>query len=129
MTIRSGTPSHLGRSLLAICTGIACTVALAVMPASAADDQGRLVPKLKGSVGPGYVISISDDSVPAGKYKLIVTDKGTIHNFHISGAGVDEKTKVTGTGKVVWTIRLRPGEYTIVCDPHVEVMNLTLTVT
>ena len=64
-------------------------------PAGVSDDstdghrEGAL-PRLKGSVGPGFDISISDNSVAAGRYKLIVKDEGTIHNFHISGTGVDK---------------------------------------
>jgi plastocyanin len=126
MTARSRT-STLRRSLLAIGTGIACTAALAVPPAAAAEEDVQA--RLRGSVGPGFDISISDDSVPAGRYRLVVTDKGTIHNFHITGPGVDKKTGVAATGKVVWKLRLRPGTYNIVCDPHDGTMNLTLTVT
>jgi hypothetical protein len=123
-----------GHAILATLTGIACALALAVAPASAALDNGSdsrpgALPKLKGEVGPGFTITISDDSVPAGKYKLIVNDKGTIHNFHIFGAGVDKATSVPGTGKTVFKIKLKAGMYTIQCDTHALEMNLTLTVT
>ena len=87
------------------------------------------MPTLKGTVGPGFTISISDDSVPAGKYKLVVNDKGTIHNFHIFGAGVDKATSIPGTGKTVFKIKLKAGEYVIQCDAHAMSMNTSLTVT
>jgi plastocyanin len=67
--------------------------------------------------------------VPAGKYKLVVQDKGTIHNFHIFGAGVDKKTGIPETGKTVFRIRLKAGTYTIQCDAHSMSMNTLLTVT
>jgi hypothetical protein len=129
------TSSHgRARATLATLTGIACALALAVAPASAAVDNGTDgrrggLPKLKGSVGPGFQISISDDSVPAGRYKLIVKDFGTIHNFHIFGAGVDKATSVPGTGRTVFKIRVTEGEYAIQCDTHPLEMNTTLTVT
>jgi hypothetical protein len=84
---------------------------------------------LKGVVGPGFTISISDDSVPAGRYKLVVNDKGTIHNFHIFGTGVDKATSIPGTGRSRFKIRLQPGTYDIQCDAHSLQMMTTLTVT
>jgi len=120
-----------GRAVLAAATGVACAAALAVAPASAAiedsGDRGGL-PVLKGFVGPGFTISIDDDSVPAGRYKLVVKDQGTIHNFHITGAGVDKATSLPGTGRTKFRIRLKVGTYEIVCDNHAS-MNTTLTVT
>jgi plastocyanin len=131
-TTSTSSAYRLGRAALATVTGVACAAALAIAPASAADDgssRARGLPVLKGVVGPGFTITISDDSVPAGRYKLVVNDKGTIHNFHIFGAGVDKATSIPGTGKTVFKIRLRAGEYTIVCDAHEASMKTTLTVT
>jgi plastocyanin len=119
-----------GRAALAVATGIACALALAVAPASAAGSSERQrLPVLKGKVGPEFTISISDHRVPAGKYKLVVVDKGTIHNFHIHGDGVDKKTNVAGTGKTVWKLRFKAGEYHIMCDPHSSEMQTMLEVT
>jgi plastocyanin len=121
--------SRTARGALAAVTGIACAFALAVTPASAAGSGHRGLPVLKGHVGPGFTISISDHRVPAGKYKLVVNDKGTIHNFHIHGDGVDKKTRVAGTGKFVWKLRFTAGEYHIMCDPHSTEMHTMLEVT
>jgi plastocyanin len=115
---------------LAAATGVACVAALAVAPASAAtDDRPSALPRIKGHVGPGFEISINKASVPAGRYKLIVKDEGTIHNFHILGTGVDKATGIPETGTFKFRIRLSPGTYQIQCDQHSASMNTTLTVT
>lgn len=106
-----------------IATGIACAAALAVAPASAAvdsrpDARARALPTIKGSVGPNFDISIDRDAVPAGRYRLVVRDRGTIHNFHFFGSGVNRETSVPGTGRHVWRVTLSPGTYTANCDPH-----------
>ena len=126
----SASTSRWLRAALAAATAVACAAALAVAPATAASD-GRpdALPKLHGSVGPDFVITIDETSVPAGRYKLIVRDKGTIHNFHIFGEGVDKATSVPGTGRTAFRIRLKAGTYTIQCDAHPLQMNTTLTVT
>lgn len=84
---------------------------------------------LNGTVGPGYDISMDKTTVAAGTYTLNVDDQGSIHNFHFSGSGVDVKTDVSGTGKKSFTVTLKPGTYTFVCDPHSSSMHGTLTVT
>lgn len=93
-------------------------------------------PKLIGTVGPGYTITLTDadgnsvTSLPAGTYDIEVSDNAAIHNFHLSGPGsVDESTDVVGTGQVTWTVTLVAGTYTYQCDPHADVgMRNTFTV-
>ncbi len=102
-------------------------------PAGVSDDstdghRSQGLPRLIGRVGPGFDISISDNSVPAGRYKLIVRDRSTIHNFHISGTGVDKKTGIPFEGRKVFKITFTAGTYDIVCDKHSS-MDTTLRVT
>jgi plastocyanin len=78
---------------------------------------------LKGEVGPGFSIEVTKagkdvKTIKAGTYKLKVEDKGSIHNFHLFGPGVNKKTGVSFTGETTWTIKLKPGKYTYQCDPH-----------
>jgi plastocyanin len=129
---------RIGRAVLATAAAAALGAAVITPPASAAVDgaadtverSDRLpIKKLKGEVGPGFTIEINKSQVAAGKYKLTVEDKSSIHNFHITGPGVDEATTVGGTGKTVWKLKLKPGTYDIVCDPHSGTMKTTLTVT
>lgn len=128
--------SRTSRTILASVAGVACVAALVAPPAASADDgasrsghRGDAAKTLKGTVGPGFTISINKTTVKAGKYKLVVNDLGTVHNFHIQGAGVDQATSVPGTGKTTWKVKLKPGVYTIQCDPHSTTMKTTLTVT
>src|SRR5687768_6793150 len=66
---------------------------------SATDSRPRALPVIKGTVGPGFDISINQSSVPAGRHRLVVRDRSTIHNFHFFGPGVDRRTGVRGTGR------------------------------
>jgi hypothetical protein len=105
-----------------------CAAALAVAPASASAGDVRALPRLRGWVGPGFDIWMDQDSVPAGRYRLVVRDRGTIHNFHFFGPGVNKETSVPGTGKTVWRVTLSAGTYIAACVPHGS-MATQLTVT
>jgi plastocyanin len=84
---------------------------------------------LKGSVGPGFVISLStEDGQPvetlsAGSYTLEVDDQSDIHNFHLTGPDVDVTTDVGATGVESFDITVAGGTYSFVCDPHAGSMN------
>ena len=96
---------------------IALVTALAVaLPASAA------VPSFKGTVGPGFSISMAKKPTKAGKVKIVVTDKSSSHNFHLTGPGVNVKTSVGATGIKTFAITLKKGLYRFVCDPHASSM-------
>src|SRR6059036_4083168 len=67
-------------AVLAICMAVALAVAGAALSRSSA------TPTLKGVVGPGYTISLTKGgkkvkTLKAGKYRIVVTDKASIHNF------------------------------------------------
>jgi NitT/TauT family transport system substrate-binding protein len=54
--------------------------------------------------------------LPAGKYSVVVTDASKTLNFHLKGAGVNERTSVPGTQRVTWTVTLKKGNYTYISD-------------
>ena len=85
---------------------------------------------LNGSVGPGFDISLDGtDGIAAGDYTLVVNDQSSAHNFHLTGpGGVDVTTDVSAEGEQSFEVKLVPGEYTFVCDPHASTMNGTFTV-
>ncbi len=94
--------------------------------ATSGDDTSTLT----GSVGPGFDISMGEDTVAAGTYTLTVDDMSPDHNFHFTGpGGVDVMTEVSEEGTKTFEVVLEPGTYTFVCDPHAGSMNGTLTVT
>jgi hypothetical protein len=84
---------------------------------------------LRGSVGPGFEISLTDDAgepvttLAPGSYTLMTDDKSDIHNFHLSGEGVDVGTGVGETGTDSFDVDLAGGTYSFVCDPHASSMN------
>ena len=84
---------------------------------------------LKGSVGPGFEISLSTqdgqpvETLAAGSYTLEVDDQSSIHNFHLTGTGVDVATEVGATGTESFDITVGAGTYEFVCDPHAGSMN------
>ena len=84
---------------------------------------------LKGSVGPGFEISLttedgqSVETLAPGSYTLEVDDQSDIHNFHLTGDGVDVSTDVGSTGTESFDITVTSGTYTFVCDPHSSTMN------
>ena len=85
---------------------------------------------LKGTVGPGFDISVDGtDSLTAGSYTLVVDDKASSHNFHLTGpGGIDVTTDVAAEGEETFELELVAGEYRFICDPHASSMNGTFTV-
>lgn len=108
---------------------IAAALAVTVGSANAA------TPKLTGVTGPGFTITLKGGGkavkkLKAGSYTLLVTDKSSIHNFHLFGPGVNKKTTVPFTGRQTWKLKLKPGKYTYQCDIHAASgMKGTFTVT
>ena len=99
-------------------------VALAATALFAASSASAATRTLSGTVGPGFTISLKYKgkkvrSLPAGRYRIRVTDRADIHNFHIRGPGVNRViTGVDFEGTKSRTFRLRKGTYRYVCDPH-----------
>lgn len=107
--------------------------------------QGRFVvgappprpaePRLHAIVGPDVAITlVNADASPVaaidqGTYTIDVDDLSQDHEFHLVGPGVNRATGTPFVGRETWTVTLRPGTYTFVCDPHHEVMFARFTVT
>jgi hypothetical protein len=108
------------RSLLLVAA--AALGLLAVAPTQAA------LPKLVGTAGPGFTITLKKSGtkvtkLKAGKYAITISDRSSSHNFHLTGPGVNKKTSVGGTGKTTWTVMLQKGKtYRFMCDAHASTM-------
>jgi hypothetical protein len=83
-------------------------------------------PKLAGTVGPGFTISLKDAkgkkvaTLKPGAYVFAVSDKASIHNFTVNGPGVKNRT-LTGTtfvGSKTVSLTLKAGKYTFYCTVH-----------
>jgi plastocyanin len=84
---------------------------------------------LIGTDGPGFTITMSKKTVKAGTYSIVIHDKSNIHNFHLTGPGVNKITSVPSVGTKTWTVKLKKGTYKFVCDPHATTMKGVLRVT
>jgi plastocyanin len=107
---------------------IAAVAAVLFVPAALAG-----APTLTGTVGPGFTITLTQGgkkvtSLKAGSYTFKISDKSNIHNFHLTGPGVNKTTTVGGTGSSTWTVTLKKGTYKYVCDPHASFMKGSFTV-
>lgn len=103
--------------------GLVIVIALVVaIPAMAA------TPTFKGTVGPGFTIVLAKKPTKAGKIKLVLADKSNIHNFRLKGPGVNVATSVPAVGSKTFTVTLKKGKYTFVCDPHPTSMKGTFTI-
>jgi plastocyanin len=111
------------RRMMLSAVAAVCCLALAV-PAVAAGNANRLT----GTVGPGFTITMSKKTVKAGTYKIVIRDRSSIHNFHLSGPGVNKKTSVAAVRTTTWTVKLKKGTYKFVCDPHASIMRGALRV-
>jgi plastocyanin len=109
-------------------TTILATLALASSSFAAASTTMK-TNTLTGTVGPGFTITMNKKTVKAGTYTITIHDLASIHDFHLTGPGVNKATSVTGTGTTKWTVKLKRGTYHFVCDPHHTIMHGVLNVT
>jgi hypothetical protein len=106
----------------------------AALGVAASSASAMTLPKLLGTVGPGFTISLKLDGKGVTRlkpttYRFRVTDRSSIHDFHLSGPGVNKV--ITGIGfrgtKTV-KIKLKRGTYRYVCDPHSSEMRGSFSV-
>jgi len=113
------------RSTLAA-VAVAAVVAVAALAGSA---TAAAPGKLSGTDGPGFTITFSAKTVKAGTYVITIHDRSNIHDFHLTGPGVNMATSVPAVKTSTWTVKLKRGTYTFVCDPHRTIMHGTFKVT
>jgi len=108
---------------------LAVLVAALAVPAAASS----ATPTLNGTDGPGFTIALTQagnkvKKLKAGTYVFKIADKSNIHNFHLTGPGVNKTTSVAAKGTSTWKIKLKKGIYKYVCDPHASFMKGSFTV-
>jgi plastocyanin len=108
---------------------IAVALGAAALVAAVGTGSALAAGALKGTDGPGFTITFSAKTVKAGTYKIVISDKSNIHNFHLTGPGTNKKTSVGATGTTTWTVTLKKGTYKYVCDPHASSMKGSFKVT
>ena len=112
---------------LTFCAALAAIAAALAAPglAPAATRNNTLI----ATDGPGFTITMSKQTVKAGTYTIVVHDKSNIHNFRLTGPGVNKLTSVPWVGTQTWTVKLKKGVYKFICDPHATTMKGVLRVT
>jgi plastocyanin len=107
-------------------------VAVAALAGPAAADN----PVLQADVGlnDATVISLKDASgarvthLDPGTYTIHVADHSDMHDFHLTGPGVDKATEVAFIGQQDWQVTFTNGTYRYQCDPHFTFMKGSFTV-
>ena len=127
------TRTHLrGTVALALACVLVAVVAFAsaaalvvVGSATGATATRMAVPRLQGTIGPGFTISLKRGTAPvrllkAGRYTFVVADKSSIHNFTLNGPGVANRaiTATSFVGTKTVTLALRRGTYRFYCTIH-----------
>jgi Copper binding proteins, plastocyanin/azurin family len=93
-------------------------------------------PKLIGTVGPGFTISLKTavgkkvTTLERGTYAITVDDRSRMHDFRLRGPGVNKVlSSVAAMGTKTATVRLAAGRYQFVCQPHASAMHGVFRVT
>jgi plastocyanin len=109
---------------------------VAVLSLAVAGPANAVTPTLTGTVGPGATITLKKGTtkvttLKAGTYKFVIRDRSTAHNFHLKGPNGYSKvlTGLKFVGTKTYTLTLRPGAWSYICDPHRTFMKGSFTVT
>jgi hypothetical protein len=121
MRILARTPTTQG-GLMRMLIALPAIVLAASITATSSTPATKV---LRGTVGPAFTITVKNaagkvvKTTKAGTYRLTVTDKSTIHDFHLIGPGINRVvTTVPFTGRKTVTVKLKVGRYIYQCDPH-----------
>ena len=109
------------------------TLLIVLAALAAAGNAAAAIPKLTASVSDPLNISLRQGTkkvshLKPGTYVIVVRDTASDHNFHLTGPGVNKSTPVGAKGTFRWTVKLKKGSYTFVCDPHASFMKGSFTV-
>jgi plastocyanin len=113
------------RRLLAL--GVVLAAAAALTATALA--QHAATPKLVGTVGPSYTISLTAggkkvSTLKAGTYAFVIHDRASIHAWSLDGPNgfAKDLTAVPFVGTKTVTLKLKPGKYKYYCPPHEAMM-------
>ena len=122
---QQGRRRHVSASLR-----IGFLVASAALAASSIASAAPASQMVKGTVGPGFTITLILGGKKVTKlkantpYRFVIRDRATIHDFRLRGPGIDRVlTSVAFRGTKSYTLRLKKGTYRFFCDPHASFMH------
>jgi plastocyanin len=103
--------------------------AIALALSASAFSGGTSSPKLVGTVGPAFKITLTKGgskvkTLPAGSYTFVIHDKASIHAFSLDGPHgfAHDFTKIPFVGTKTATIKLKAGKYKYYCPNHESTM-------
>jgi plastocyanin len=109
---------------------IGVLVVSAALAASSIASAAPAAKVVKGTVGPGFTITLTLSGKKVAKlkagmrYRFVITDRATIHDFHLRGPSFDRVlTSVDFQGTKTYTLKLKKGTYRFFCDPHASFMH------
>ena len=119
------------RSRTARVAASAAVLAAAVAVAASTASASTAAPKtVKGTVGPGFTITLTMNGKKVTKlkagvpYRFVISDRSSEHNFHGLGPGFGRiLTGVGSTGTKTYVLKLKKGSYHYQCDPHASFMH------
>ena len=118
---------------------IASVAAVGLIVPGSVGAGGAVTPLLTATVGSAtapeaYQISLADSTgakvthVDPGQYTIVVHDYATLHNFHLSGPGVDQATAVETPEQATWNVTFTDGgTYKYICDAHPTLLRGSFT--
>lgn len=80
-----------------------------------------------------FEISLTDSTgakvthVDPGQYTINVHDYSTLHDFHLTGPGVDQATAIETASTATWSVSFTDGTYRYLCDAHPTSMRGSFT--
>lgn len=120
----------MARRFGALLAGVAALAALGSPAVASA--QTKLIANV--GLNDAFTISLrtesggSVDGLPPGAYEIEVRDHSQMHNFRLTGPGVNMATTEGFVGTVTWSVNLVDGRYTFQCDPHPSQMRGSFTI-
>jgi len=111
---------------------------MGLVVSGAAGARGAVTQPLVATVGTptsadAFVIALTDSTgakvthLDPGAYTISVHDYATLHNFHLTGPGVDKSTDVETTANTTWDVTVTDGTYRFLCDAHPTSMRGSFT--
>jgi hypothetical protein len=122
--------------IITIFAGVTVLVALAALKLGVGGSSAAVSPTMHAYVHEDDSIGLTFDdgsvvgnqdrvvpTIPPGTYTIQVVDDADIHDFHLTGTGVDDATSIDQSQTASWTVNFLPGTtYKFVCDNHPDFM-------
>jgi len=110
------------RNQLTAAAAATTATALALVVVSAAS---AATPKLIGTVGPGFTITLTQGGkkvtkLKAGTFTFVINDRSSMHSYGLDGPNgfARDFTSVSFKGTKTFTLTLKAGRYKYYCQPH-----------